>query len=91
MGKPWVIVADAREANDILVRRSREFDRSSFFGDMFVSLIPGAMVHMKTNATWKAQRRLVGDTMTPSFLHTVGAPRIFDDAKTLIELWKEKG
>lgn len=30
--KPWVIVADFQEANDIMTRRTREFDRSDFFG-----------------------------------------------------------
>ena len=30
--RPWVIVTDFQEANDIMARRTREFDRSDFFG-----------------------------------------------------------
>lgn len=29
---PWSIITDFQEANDILTRRAREFDRSDFFG-----------------------------------------------------------
>ncbi|OWP04689.1 hypothetical protein B2J93_5708 [Marssonina coronariae] len=35
--KPWVIVTDWREAQDILLRRTKEFDRSNFFGDIFTA------------------------------------------------------
>ncbi|KAK4554654.1 hypothetical protein LTR86_008156 [Recurvomyces mirabilis] len=63
--KPWVVVADAREAQDIMARRTREFDRSGQFGDMFGALVPHGMVIQPTNDKWRSQRRLAGDTMAP--------------------------
>lgn len=30
--RPWIILTDYQEANDIMTRRTREFDRSDFFG-----------------------------------------------------------
>ncbi len=40
-GKPWVIVADFREAQDIQVNRQDEFDRSTYIGEVFGPLLPG--------------------------------------------------
>ena len=40
-GKPWVIVADFREAQDIQTNRQHEFDRSTYIGEVFGPLLPG--------------------------------------------------
>ena len=43
LGKPWVVIADVHEANDIMARRtSRDFDRSRFLGDLLSSLSPSS-------------------------------------------------
>lgn len=89
-GRPFVIIADFREAQDIMVHRSREFDRSTFFGDLFTAVLPNHHVHMKTGPQWKSHRRLVGDTMSTNFLSNVVAPQLYNTALDNIELWKEK-
>jgi hypothetical protein len=61
LGRPFVLISDFRETQDIMTRRTREFDRSNFFGDMFVSLLPDNMVHMATTDTWKMHRKLMAD------------------------------
>jgi hypothetical protein len=53
IGKPWVVVADFREAHDVLLRRSQEFDRSDFFSNLFVATLPAHQVAMRTGAEWK--------------------------------------
>ena len=88
--KPWVIVTDFREAQDIMARRTREFDRSAFFGDLFSSVLPHHHVHMPTGNEWKAHRKLVGDTMNPSFLNENVSPQIYNTALDLVEFWKLK-
>ncbi|QIW95517.1 hypothetical protein AMS68_001035 [Peltaster fructicola] len=88
--RPWIIITDFRETQDIILRRTREFDRSDFFRDIFHTLVPGSMVHMSTDDTWRAQRKLVGNTMTPSFLENVSAPSIYSSGQALIGLWREK-
>ena len=89
LSKPLLVLADFREADDILVHR-KDFDRSSSLGDLVKGLAPDHHIHLKTNAAWKGQRRLVQDLMTPSFLHNVAGPVIYQNASALIELWRAK-
>jgi hypothetical protein len=68
--KPWVVVTDFRESQDILLRRTREFDRSDFLGDVFVSLVPEFHISKKSiDEKFKSNRNLIKDLMTPAFLH----------------------
>ena len=64
---PKVFLTDHREGLDIMLRRSKDFDRSRFFSDNFVGTIPDAHLVLPTNTRFKAQRKLLADTMTPSF------------------------
>ncbi|CAI7649251.1 unnamed protein product [Penicillium glandicola] len=90
MSKPLLILGDFPEAHDILVRRNKDFDRSHTLGDLVSGLAPDHHIHLKTNAAWKSQRRLVQDLMTPSFLYTVAGPVIHQNVGNLIELWRAK-
>jgi cytochrome P450 len=90
LGRPFVLISDFRETQDIMTRRTREFDRSNFFGDMFVSLLPDNMVHMATTDTWKMHRKLMADTMSPAFLSSAAGPQMHNNALKLIALWREK-
>ena len=89
-GRPWVILSDFREAQDIMTKRTREFDRSDFFGDLFTSLLPHHHVHMPTGDEWRSHRKLVGDLMSPGFLSEACAPQLYNTALDTINLWKEK-
>ncbi|CAL3971619.1 unnamed protein product [Diplocarpon coronariae] len=88
--KPWVIVTDWREAQDILLRRTKEFDRSNFFGDIFVGLVPKHHISMKTNDEFKQHRRWLQDLMTPAFLHKTAAPHIYNACLDMLQLWERK-
>ena len=88
-GRPMVFIADWRESQDILTRRM-EFDRSDFFGDVLLGLLPKAFICMPTNDTFRHQRRLLANTMSPAFLDQVAAPKIYNAALDLIELWRLK-
>jgi len=89
LSKPLLILADFPEAHDILVRR-KDFDRSHTLGDLVQGLAPDHHIHLKTNAAWKAQRRLVQNLMTPSFLHNVAGPVIHQSVSRMIDLWRAK-
>ncbi|UKZ80171.1 hypothetical protein TrVFT333_007928 [Trichoderma virens FT-333] len=88
--KPWVIVTDFQETRDVMLRRSKEFDRSPFWGEVSGSIIPDCHVHMPTNARFKRQRRWLQGLMTPAFLHDVAASHIYDICLDLIKLWDQK-
>ncbi|KAH9212620.1 cytochrome P450 [Leptodontidium sp. 2 PMI_412] len=91
LSKPWVVIADTRESNDIMARRtSRDFDRSKFLGDLLSSLSPEFHFHMPTGDRWKAHRKLVADTMSPAFLSEVAGPQMWESTMKAIELWRVK-
>jgi hypothetical protein len=72
---PWVVITDFRESQDILMRRTKEFDRSDQFGNTFTGIVPDHHIHMKSaNPEFKAHRRLIQDLMTPAFLNGVCDP-----------------
>lgn len=76
LSKPWVVVTDSRESYDILLRRTKEFDRSDTFGNIFRGLVPDHHISMKSvNPEFKAHRRLIQDLMTPQFLNEVRTER----------------
>lgn len=89
-GRPWVAIADFREAQDILMRRTQEFDRSEFFGELFKGILPYHQVHMPTGDEWRAHRKLMADTMAPRFLNEVASYQMYSKALDLIDLWREK-
>lgn len=69
---PWVIVSDFREAQDILLRRSKEFDRSDVNHDIFGGVIPNHHIAMKSSDhRFKYNKLLVKDLMSPGFLNEV--------------------
>ncbi|OQV07635.1 hypothetical protein CLAIMM_12040 [Cladophialophora immunda] len=89
--RPWVIVSDHRESSDILLRRTKEFDRSNFTADVFTGLVPEMHISMKsTEEQFKLHRNLLKDLMTPAFLHGVGGPQIYANTETFIKLWAFK-
>ncbi|KAF2160919.1 hypothetical protein M409DRAFT_70014 [Zasmidium cellare ATCC 36951] len=88
--RPWVVLIDGRESQDIMARRGREFDRSEFFGDLLVSLFPMNQVSMRTNDQWRHNRRLMADAMSPRFLNNIAAKEIHQNTLDLIDLWRQK-
>lgn len=73
LAKPWVCVTDSREAQDIMMRRTNEFDRSNFIGDLFVGVIPDHHINKQSSdPKFKANRMLIRDLVTPTFLSGIG-------------------
>ncbi|TPX07063.1 uncharacterized protein E0L32_011051 [Thyridium curvatum] len=89
-GRPWVIVVDPRESHDIMTRRYAEFDRSAFFGDTMKAMGPQFHAHFPTGREWTVHRRLIGDTMSAGFLHSVAGPQMWKVAQSMVQLWKQK-
>lgn len=73
-----------------MARRTREFDRSDYFGDLLKATVPHNQVWMKTTDQWRSNRRLMADTMSPQFLQSVAGPQIHTQFCDLIELWRIK-
>lgn len=87
--KPYVLLSDFREAEDIMLRR-REWDRSDYSIDLLGGQAPYHHINQKTGPVWKAHRRLLQDLMQPRFLNQVAAPNIYSSTLDLINLWTEK-
>ncbi|KAF2753658.1 cytochrome P450 [Pseudovirgaria hyperparasitica] len=91
LAKPWVILSDFRESQDILMRRTREFDRSTHAGEIFQGLLPDHHNSMLSTAPqFKTHRKLIQDLMTTAFLNEVAAPRIYGAFAALCDLWVHK-
>ncbi|KAL2072117.1 hypothetical protein VTL71DRAFT_11460 [Oculimacula yallundae] len=89
--RPWVIVTDFREAQDVLLRRTKEFDRSDFFGNIFLGMLPKHHISMKTHdEEFKKHRRWLQDLMTPAFLHKIAAPQIHTACLDMLDVWEQK-
>lgn len=90
--RPFVVLADYREAEDVLRNRTPwDFDRASFFKVIFGGiLLEWQLLEPSIHCKFKLQKKLVKDTMNPVFLARVAAPRLENAVKELIELWKIK-
>lgn len=88
--KPWVVIADFQESQDIMLRRTKEFDRTDFVRKVFEGVMPENHFTMKTNEVFKLHREWLKDLMTPDFLYTVVAPQINTSFTNLIQLWRER-
>ncbi|KAF2761845.1 cytochrome P450 [Pseudovirgaria hyperparasitica] len=90
LGKPYVLVSDWRAARDVMMHRSKEFDRSSLITNLFEGLLRRQQFTLQTGAEWRAHRFLVQDTMTPAFLNKMCAPAIYARSLDMVKLWTIK-
>jgi hypothetical protein len=78
--RPWVYVSDFREAHDVMLRRTKEFDRSGLTADCFGGIMPEFQMNMKSiDPRYKHNKDLVKDLMTPTFLSEVRALLFYID------------
>ncbi|OJD32234.1 cytochrome p450 monooxygenase [Diplodia corticola] len=91
MSLPWVVVTDPFESQDILLRRTKEFDRGSFFGEVIGGILPEQHSWRKSNETrFKENRNLINHLMAPSFITQVSAPEVYNSVCTLMKVWQAK-
>ncbi|KXH53262.1 cytochrome P450 [Colletotrichum salicis] len=90
-GKPHVVIADYREARDLMAKRSKDLGRGVTNNITWNSVIPGHFIAMEdSHPSFKDTKFLTKDLMTPSFLHGVSAPASHKMVHKFIELWKTK-
>ena len=91
MSLPWVVVTDPFESQDILLRRTREFDRSNMFGDIINGILPEQHIQfLSTDSRFKDNRNLINHLMAPSFISQISAPEVYKSVCTLMKLWQVK-
>jgi len=72
--KPWIMVADFREAQDVMMRRLDEFDKSTRTVDSFAGVLGSSFISMKSsNRLFKHNKDLLKDLMTSAYLNEVCA------------------
>lgn len=87
---PFICLDDPRETEDIMLRRTKEFDRAPSTIAFFKPLIPHSTLVQPSNQAFKQQRRLWVDCMSPGFLRRVVAPNVYKSALDLVGLWRLK-
>jgi hypothetical protein len=71
--KPVLVVCDFLEAEDVLTRRTREFDKSRLTNASFRGVVGSSLICMKTSdPRFRFNKELVKDLMSPEFLEQVG-------------------
>ncbi|KAH7400604.1 cytochrome P450 [Phaeosphaeria sp. MPI-PUGE-AT-0046c] len=88
--RPIVVITDVREAQDILMRRTKEFDKPDIISNLFLGMAPDFHARIPTNDEFRYQRKTVQDLVTPAFLNNVAAPQLHISFMDLINLWSEK-
>lgn len=89
-GRPCVVITDFQEAQDILVRRTKEFDRSKFIADVSGGIVPESHFVMQTNDEFRKHRKWVQGIMAAGFLQDIAAPFIHEAGLDLLQLWEQK-
>lgn len=91
--RPWVLLADFREAHDILARRTApardaDFDKSSFITNSMSCLgeFHAAMRASTREDGFRSNRALMQDLMAPKFLHGVIGPVVHGKGLELVRL-----
>ena len=88
---PWVVLTDPHEAQDILLRRTKEFDRSGFFGELIGGILPEQHIQfLSSDARFRNNRNLINHLMAPTFIATVSAPEMYKSILTLLKVWQAK-
>ncbi|KAG7291136.1 hypothetical protein NEMBOFW57_001147 [Staphylotrichum longicolle] len=88
---PWLVLTDPFESQDILRRRTKEFDRSGFIADVFDGILPEHhLPSLTTDNRFKDNRNLISHLMTPAFLTQTIGPRLYNSAITMIKVWQLK-
>ncbi|KAL7940528.1 cytochrome P450 [Trichoderma barbatum] len=89
--RPWVVVADYQESRDVMLRRTKEFDRSYYWSEVSGSVMPESHIFKRINDDhFKRQRRWVQGLMTPRFLNDVAASHIYNVCLDFMQLWEQK-
>ncbi|KAJ7862214.1 cytochrome P450 [Mycena leptocephala] len=82
----WTWSIDAQEAQDVLVNRSIEFDRSKRTSLLFEATLRQGMLGLPTAEQFKQHKRYLGITMTKPYLARM-TPRIVEHVQELVEVW----
>jgi hypothetical protein len=84
--KPTLILSDFQESQDVLLRRTKEFDRASRSIESFQGSMPNHHLAMRSaDPRFKGNKELVRDLMSPSFLADVRPSLSSPSIVTIIE------
>lgn len=89
-GRPWVLLCDGREAHNLMVHRSREFELGDFAIDLHRAAWPNALPSLKTNERWRANRRMLGETITSRYINEHAFPAMTSTANEFVDLIRAK-
>ena len=71
-------------------RRVREFDRSDFHKSAVQGVAPHFHFGLPVGDEWKANRKLVNETMSTAFLTRTVGPVIHSNVSDIVDLWRQK-
>lgn len=87
--KPWILVADFHEAQDILMRRT-DFEKPQFLIDGLAALGDFHARYRTHEDNFRVRRQLRQDLMAPKFLNTYIGPFAYAKGLQLVQLFELK-
>lgn len=87
--KPWILVADFHEAQDILMRRT-DFEKPQFLIDGLAALGDFHARYKTDDDRFRARRQLRQDLMAPKFLNSYVGPYAYQKGLELVRLFGAK-
>ncbi|EIN09897.1 cytochrome P450 [Punctularia strigosozonata HHB-11173 SS5] len=84
-----IVLSDIQETEDILLRRTKEFDRSDDMISRFDQFIPHGQIALKTDTEFKNHRRFLTPAMTQKYLSAM-TPGMSWNARELYRFWDKK-
>jgi cytochrome P450 len=83
------VLTDYASIENILTKQHAVFDRDSMTSAIFHTILPKAMISLKTGPMWKHHRRLIGPAMTSKYLRQ-SMPKVHEAFEGMLTLWKLK-
>jgi hypothetical protein len=83
------VLTDYASIENILTKQHASFDRDCNSIAIFSSILPKAMITLRTDRIWKHHRRLLGPAMTSKHL-SQSTPKTHEAFGEMLALWKLK-
>ncbi|PHH71194.1 hypothetical protein CDD82_6682 [Ophiocordyceps australis] len=86
--KPFIVLDDAREVEDICVRRNAEFDIAPMVKDIGGAVFPNSSITMDKSPELRAFKRRWGGAVGSEFVRQVMAAHAYRGILDLVDLWR---
>lgn len=86
--RPFIVLEEPREIEDILLRHGKEFETAPLVVEMYGPIFPNALIAQYSTPELRAQKRQWVDAVNTEFLRAAVAPNVYKATLELVKLWR---